>query len=183
MSRPRLVLAALLALCLGVALLGPETGSSVPPKGKPVKCKKGEHKKRKHGVFVCVKTPAKPTGHPGLDVLASPGTYRGTNGVTITTSKTPEGATQMTMTIAFGSGYTSCQGKPPYPGITVSVPDMLVGGYGEFAGTASKGGGSVSISGHFTAGNSLVIESAGVANVMVKGERCAAQYTDATVVF
>jgi hypothetical protein len=183
-TRPRAVLAALVALCL-VAVVGAGSASAVPrgTKGKPVHCKKGEVKVRKHGEFVCKKKPAKPTPHPGLDVLGTPGSYQGSNGVKIVSSKTPEGTPQITMTIAFPSGYVSCQGKPPYPTVTVTVADMLVSDFGEFSGTASKSGAYVSVKGHFTAGNSLVIESAGVQNLAVGGERCAAQYTNATVVF
>jgi hypothetical protein len=116
-------------------------------------------------------------------VLGTPGTYQGSNGVTVTSSKTAEGAPQISMTIVFPAGYVYCLGKPPYPSLKISVADMLVSGYGEFNGTSSTGGGYAQIQGHFTGPNTLTPEGAGASNVLVHGERCAAQYTNATVVF
>jgi hypothetical protein len=60
---------------------------------------------------------------------------------------------------------------------------MSVSEFGNFAGTSAPGGAYVTIQGHFTAANSLVLDSAGASNVLLKGERCAAQYTNASVVF
>jgi hypothetical protein len=171
------------ALALVLALLAPVALASAAP--KKVKCKPGYVAKHRHGEFVCVKkkTPSKPVATPGLDVLASPGTYKGSNGVTVTSATTPDGGHQISITIAFPSGYVSCKGRPPYPAVTVSVADMAISEQGNFAGTSSSGGAYVSIQGHFTGPNSLVLESAGASNVLVHGERCAAQYTDASVVF
>lgn len=176
---------------LGAALLidgGDPAGASADASLRPgdkVKCKPGYVRKRRHGEFVCVKekTPSKPVATPGLDVIASPGTYKGSNGVTITSSTTAEGEHRISMTIAFAGGYVSCQGKPPYPPVTVSVADMAVSELGNFAGTSSARGAYVTIQGHFTAPNSLVLETAGASNVLAHGERCAAQYTNASVVF
>lgn len=156
-----------------------------PRAGGKVKCKRGYVAKRRHGEYVCVKvkTPSKPVATPGLDLLASPGTYKGSNGVTVTSSTTPEGGHQISMTISFPSGYVSCPDKPPYPAVTVSVAEMAVSDFGNFAGTSAAGGAYVTIQGHFTGPNSLVLESAGASNVLVNGRRCAAQYTNAGVVF
>lgn len=170
-------------LLLGLAALAAPSAGAMPKDGKKVHCKKGQIRKHKHGQWVCVDRPAKPTPHPGLDVLGTPGTYQGTNGVTVTSSKTAEGAPQISMTIVFPSGYVSCPGKPPYPSLKISVADMLVSGYGEFSGTSSTGGSYAQIQGHFTGPNTLTLESAGASNVLVHGERCAAQYTNASVVF
>ena len=186
MLRLRLVLAVLLCALLAPAAAGARTGPATPSTAKnggKAHCKKGYVRKRKHGKFVCVKVPPKPTPHPGLDVLGTPGTYKGSNGVTVTSSKTPEGASQITMTIAFPSGYVSCAGKPPYPSVTVTVADMLVSDQGYFAGTSAPGGAYVSIQGHFNSPNTLTLETAGASNVLIHGERCAAQYTNASVVF
>ncbi|MBK5220078.1 MAG: hypothetical protein JJE35_09885 [Thermoleophilia bacterium] len=118
---------------------GDSTGASTGPTtlaAEKKKCKKGYVRKRKHGKFVCVKakTTPKVTPHSGLDVLATPGTYKGTNGVTVTSSATAEGAHQISQ-------------------------------------------------GHFTGPNTLVLETAGASNVLTHGQRCAAQYTNASVVF
>lgn len=186
MLRLRLVLPVLLCALLAPAAASADSGPTTlaaPKKGDKVHCKKGYVRKRKHGKFVCVKVPPKPTPHPGLDVLGTPGTYKGSNGVTVTSSKTAEGASQITMTIAFPSGYVSCAGKPPYPSVTVTVADMLVSDQGSFAGTSASGGANVLIQGHFTGPNTLTLETAGASNVLIHGERCAAQYTNASVVF
>lgn len=177
-------LVSLTVALLGLALLAASpTALAAPSKGKKVHCKKGEVRKRKHGKWVCVKRPAQPTPTPGLDILAAPGTYKGSHGVTVTSSKTEEGANQISITVAFPNGYVSCHGRPPYPGITVSVADMLVTDYGEFAGSSGAGGAYVVIEGHFTGPNTLTLENAGASNVRVHGERCAAQYKGAKIVF
>jgi hypothetical protein len=184
MKRLLPVLVLVVALLVPAALAGAGPHPSLRAAGK-VKCKRGYVARHRHGKWVCEKkkTHSKPVATPGLDVIAAPGTYTGSNGVTITTATTPEGEHLITIKIAFPSGYVSCQGKPPYPTVTVSVPDMPVSELGNFAGTSAPGGASVSIQGHFTAPNALVLETAGASNVVAKGERCAAQYTDASVVF
>jgi hypothetical protein len=170
-------------LLLGLAVHAAPSGGAPPKNGKKIHCKKGQIRKHKHGEWVCVTRPPKPTPHPGLDVLGTPGTYVGSNGVTVTSSTTAEGAPQISMTIVFPAGYVSCAGKPPYPSLKISVADMLVSGYGEFNGTSSAGGAYAQIQGHFTGPNTLTLESAGAGNVLVHGERCAAQYTNASIVF
>lgn len=170
-------------LLLGLAASAAPSAGAPPKGGKKAHCKKGQIRKHKHGEWVCIDRPAKPTPHPGLDVLGTPGRYAGSNGVTVTSSKTVEGAPQISMSIVFAAGYVSCQGKPPYPPVKISVADMLVGTYGEFSGTSSSGGAFAQIQGHFTGPNTLTLESAGVGNMLVHGERCAAQYTNASVVF
>jgi hypothetical protein len=179
----RLRLVPIVALLLLALAVGAGQSAAAPKGGKKVHCKKGQIRKHKHGEWVCVAKPAKPTPHPGLDVLGTPGTYAGSNGVTVTSSTTAEGSPQISMTIVFPSGYVSCKGLPPYPSLKITVVDMLVSGYGEFGGTSSGGGASASITGHFTGPNTLTLESASANNVLVHGERCAAQYTNATVVF
>lgn len=186
MFRLRLVLSILVCALLAPAAAGAKAGPTTlasPKKGGKVHCKKGYVRKRKHGKFVCVKVPPKPTPHPGLDVLGTPGTYVGSNGVTVTSSKTAEGASQISMKITFPSGYVSCNGKPPYPSVTVTVPEMLVSDQGYFGGSSSAGGAYASIQGHFNSPNTLTLETAGASNVLSHGQRCAAQYTDASVVF
>lgn len=187
MKRLLAALTLVLALLVPAALVDGDpadasTGLTARPGGK-VKCKPGYLTKRRHGEYVCVKRPSKPVATPGLDLLASPGTYKGSNGVSVTSSTTPEGGHQISMTIAFPSGYVSCGDRPPYPSVTVSVADMAVSDFGSFAGTSAAGGAYVTIQGHFTGPNALVLESAGASNVLVQGRRCAAQYTNATVVF
>lgn len=187
MKKTVLVLAVVFALLLPTAFAaGASTGVTTlaaPKKGGKVVCKKGYVRKRKHGKFVCVKVPPKPTSHPGLDVLGTPGTYKGTNGVTVTSSKNAEGFPQISMTIAFSSGYVSCKGRPPYPSVTVTVADMSVSDLGSFAGTSTSGGAYVQIQGHFTGPNTLTLDFAGVSNVHSHGQTCAAQYSTASVVF
>ncbi|OJU85073.1 MAG: hypothetical protein BGO11_15800 [Solirubrobacterales bacterium 70-9] len=179
----RLRLVPILALLvLGLAVAAAQTAAA-PKGGKKVHCKKGQIRKHKHGEWVCVAKPAKPTPHPGLDVLGTPGTYVGSNGVTVTSSTTAEGSPQISMTIAFPPGYVSCKGRPPYPSLKIAVADMLVSGYGEFGGSSSAAGAYASIEGHFTGPNTLTLESASASNVLVQGERCAAQYTNASVIF
>jgi hypothetical protein len=170
-------------LLLGLAVAGGQTAAAAPKDGRKVRCKKGQIRKHKHGGWVCVDKPTKAIPHPGLDVLSTPGTYVGSNGVTVTSSTTAEGAPQISMTIVFPAGYVSCGGLPPYPSLKISVADMLVGGYGEFGGSSSGGGAYAKIEGHFTGPNTLTLESASAGNVLVHGERCAAQYTNASVVF
>jgi len=190
----RQTLALLIALCFLVVTSaaalasgdGANAGSTAQASAeKKVHCKKGYKRKHRHGKFVCVKIKkgTKPTPHPGLDVLGTPGTYKGSDGVTLTSSKTAEGSPQITLRIVFPSGYVSCDGKPPYPSVTATVRDMLVSGYGEFGGSSSSGGTYSSVHGHFTGPNTLVLETASVSNVLTHGQRCAGQYTDASVVF
>ncbi|HEX3239314.1 MAG TPA: hypothetical protein VHR18_04165 [Solirubrobacterales bacterium] len=158
------------------------SGGPTPFVGKGKKCKKG-YVRKKNGKCVKRKTPTKVTPHPGLDIFANPGTYPGTNGVTATTSIDAAGGHFISLKIVFPSGNVSCQGLPPYPSVTISIADMGVSDFGNFAGTSSANGAYASIQGHYTGPNSLVLDSAGASNVKVKGERCAAQYSSATVVF
>jgi hypothetical protein len=183
----RLLIAFVAFAVLGTTAPLAAAGSTAPSAptplvGKGKKCKKG-YVRKKNGKCVKRKAPAKTTPTPGLDIFASPGTYPGSDGVTATTSIDSAGGHFISLKIVFPSGYVSCQGLPPYPSVTISIADMPVSDFGNFAGTGSANGGYASIQGHYTGPNSLVLESAGASNVKVKGERCAAQYTDATVVF
>jgi hypothetical protein len=150
------------------------------PKPDGSKCKKGYV--RKNGK--CVKAKAKLTPHPGLNVVTTPGSHVGTRGVTMLSSTSPEGFPQFSLKITFPSGHVSCQGLPPYPSITVTVgTNMAPSDQGYFGGTNEVKGAYASVSGHFTGANTLVLESAGVSNFLSHGERCAAQYTNTSVVF
>ncbi len=60
---------------------------------------------------------------------------------------------------------------------------MAVSDFGEFAGAGGSGRAYVTIQGHFTGPNTLTLDSAGASNVRVHGETCAAQYTNAKIVF
>lgn len=157
------------------------TGPTVLAGGKK-KCKKG-YVRKKNGKCVKKKTPTKVTPHPGLDIFATPGTYPGTNGVTATTSINAEGGHLISLKIVFPSGYVSCQGRPPYPTATISVAEMEVSDQGSFAGTSTSNGSNAQIQGHFSGPNSLVLDFAGATNVLTHGQRCTAQYTEASVVF
>ncbi|MGE0066422.1 MAG: hypothetical protein AB7T48_03625 [Solirubrobacterales bacterium] len=188
----RLLIATIAVLVLVFAATAPlasgdagAKGGPTPFAGKGKKCKKGYVRKRKGDKTVCVKkkAPPKTSPTPGLDIFANPGTYVGSNGVTATTSIDAAGGHFISIKIAFPSGYVSCLGKPPYPSVTISVAEMPVSDFGNFAGSGSSKGAYASIQGHYTGPSSLVLESASASNVLVKGERCAAQYTDASVVF
>ncbi|MGK2954833.1 MAG: hypothetical protein ACSLFI_04055 [Solirubrobacterales bacterium] len=163
---------------------GPRATAHVSGK-KKIRCQKGYVKKRKHGRFVCVKKkpPIKFIPHPDLDVAGTPGTYKGTNGVTVTSSRNAENVRQITVTITFPTGYVSCGGKPPYPSVTIKVLNMLVSDSGSFFGVSSSGGANVSIQGHFTGPNTLTLDNAGGSNIKAHGQTCAAQYSNASVVF
>jgi hypothetical protein len=180
-------LVAFLALAVLASTASLAAGSTAPSgptplAGKGAKCKKG-YVRKKNGKCVKRKAPAKTTPTPGLDVFANPGTYPGSDGVTATTSIDAAGGHFLSLKIVFPSGYVSCKGLPPYPSVTVSVTEMGVSDLGNFAGTSSANGAYASVTGHYTGPNSLLLESASVSNALVKGERCSAQYTDATVVF
>lgn len=173
---------AVLALAVPLASAGVAGTGPTPLAGKGKKCKKGFVRK-KNGKCVRRKAPAKTEPTPGLDIFASPGTYVGSDGVTATTSIDAAGGHFISLKIAFPSGYVSCTGRPPYPAVTISIADMAVSDLGNFAGTGSSKGAYASIQGHYTGPNSLVLDSASASNVLVEGERCAAQYTSASVVF
>ena len=172
---PSLVL--VLAL-LALAAVAPVSSLAQPEGSK--KCKKGYVRKGGR----CVKSKRKFTPHPELNVVATPGTYQGTRGVTITSSTDAQGSPQFSMKITFPSGHVSCKGLPPYPALTITVGvNMAVSDFGNFAGTNEAKGAYASVSGHFTGPNTLVLDSAGASNVLSHGERCAAQYTSTSVVF
>jgi hypothetical protein len=176
---------ALLVLAATAPIASGDSGASARPTalaGKGKKCKKG-YVRKKNGKCVKRKAPTKTTPTPGLDIFANPGTYPGSNGVTATTSIDAAGGHFISLKITFPSGYVSCAGKPPYPSATISVADMAVSEQGNFAGASSANGSYTSIQGHYTGPNTLLLESAGASNVLTHGQRCAAQYTDATVVF
>ncbi len=195
MRRILVLLSAVLLSLLGVAVVGTSAasagnsgpGATAHVSGKKkVRCKKGFVKKRKHGKLVCVKKkkpPTKFTPHPDLDVAGTPGTYKGTNGVTVTSSRNSEDVRQITVTITFPTGYVSCNGKPPYPSVTIKVLNMLVSDSGNFFGSSSSGGANVSIQGHFTGPNTLTLDSAGGSSIRSRGQTCAAQYSGASVTF
>ena len=184
----RRVLVPLIVLSLLGSAAATASGDSAGPatlaagKEKKPRCKKGYVRKRRHGKYVCVKAKPAFTPHPGLDILANPGTYKGSNGVTVTSSMTPEGGHLISMTIVFPSGNVSCSGRPPYPSAKITVADMSVSDLGSFAGSSSAGA-NAQIEGHFTGPNTLVLDNAGAREIHSHGQICAAQYSSASIAF
>jgi hypothetical protein len=178
----RRVLTLALVFALGLtaapAAAGPSVSSSAK---KALKCKRGYVKKRVRGKFKCVKrkkTPSKTKATPGLDVLATPGTYKGSNGATVTTRKESEFSKFVSITVVVNKGYSFC--KRGQSAVTVSVPDMQISSSGHFSGVKPTPGGQAQITGDFTAGNSLKIEITAT-GIKTGGQTCGAQVHGLTI--
>lgn len=172
---------------LAFALALPASGTAAAPSAgasAAKKCKRGYVKKRVKGKLKCVKkakkkAPAKHKATPGLDVLATPGTYKGSNDATVTTRKESEFSKFVSITVVVNKGYSFC--KRGQSAVTVSVPDMQISSSGHFSGVKPTPGGQAQITGDFTAGNSLKIEIAAT-GIKTGGQTCGAQVHGLTIV-